>query len=102
MSKKETTTGEEFENFLNFAMSYNFKKKKEKKWYKPSEVRKIYQQNGMTDEMMYQRLIALGADEKEARRIVQKILHPTEEELVLEATITDTDLEEIRRIDKED
>lgn len=52
--------------------------------------------------MMYQRLIALGADEKEARRIVQKILHPTEEELVLEATITDTDLEEIRRIDKED
>lgn len=33
MSKKETTTGEEFENFLSFAMSYNFKKKKEKKWY---------------------------------------------------------------------
>lgn len=31
MSKKEMTIGEEFENFMSFAMRYNFKKKKESK-----------------------------------------------------------------------
>lgn len=30
MSKKDKTTGEEFENFMSFAMQYNFKKKSEK------------------------------------------------------------------------
>lgn len=28
MSKKEMTIGEEFENFMSFAMRYNFKKKR--------------------------------------------------------------------------
>ena len=46
MSKKEMTIGEEFENFMSFAMRYNYKKKdirkkkKEKNLLTPSEVTK--------------------------------------------------------------
>lgn len=93
------TTGEEFENFMSFAMNYNIKKKlkskgqkKEKTCYRPSEVREIYHQNNMTDEMMYKRLIALGAHDDEAKMVVQKILHPTSQDLELEETIQEEDL----------
>ncbi len=93
MSKKDKTTGEEFENFMSFAMQYNFKKKSKKKnYYRPSEIREIYRQNNMTDEMMYKCLIALGVNEKEAQMMIQKILHPTSQDLELEKTIRDEDL----------
>ena len=46
----------------------------------------------MTDEMMYKCLIALGVNEKEAQMMIQKILHPTSQDLELEKTIRDEDL----------
>ena len=98
MSKKETTTGEEFENFLNFAMSYKpqLKKKRskirEKSCFTPSEVRDIFKQNNMTDEMLYKRLIGLGENSENAKVLVQRILHPSEKDLELEQPIKEKDL----------
>jgi len=66
MSKKEMTIGEEFENFMSFAMRYNYKKKdirkkkKEKNLLTPSEVRDIFRQNSWSDEMLYKRLVGIG------------------------------------------
>lgn len=82
--EKEMTIGEEFENFMSFAMRYNFKKKKKVKLYKPTEIAKIYRENGMTEEMLYKRCIGLGCTEEEAKMLVQKCFHPTEEDLELE------------------
>ena len=81
MSKKEMTIGEEFENFMSFAMRYNYKKVK---LYKPSEIAEIYRQNGMTEEMLYKRCIGLGCTEEESKMLVQKCFHPTEKDLELE------------------
>ncbi len=81
--EKEMTIGERFENFLSFAMRYDFSKKK-KKTYKPTEVAKIYRENGMTEEMLYKRCIGLGCTEEESKMLVQKCFHPTEEDLELE------------------
>lgn len=99
MSKNDMTIGEEFEDFLSFTMNYNpkkklglIKKKKEKTYYRPSEVRDIYRQNNMTDKMMYERLVALGVCDEEAKMVVQKILHPTIQDLELEKTIRKEDL----------
>ena len=55
MSKKGMTTGEEFEDFLKFAMKYRPQKRrtksksKEKTCFTPSEVRDIFKQNNLTD-----------------------------------------------------
>lgn len=81
--EKEITLGERFENFLSFAMRYDFSKEK-KKTYKPTEVAKIYRENGMTEEMLYKRCIGLGCTEEEAKMLVQKCFHPTEKDLELE------------------
>lgn len=81
--EKEMTLGERFENFLSFVVRYDFSKKK-KKTYKPTEVAKIYRENGMTEEMLYKRCIGLGCTEEESKMLVQKCFHPTEEDLELE------------------
>lgn len=81
--EKEMTLGERFENFLSFVVRYDFSKKK-KKTYKPTEVAKIYRENGMTEEMLYKRCIGLGCTEEESKMLVQKCFHPTEEDLKLE------------------
>lgn len=39
---------------------------------------------GMTEEMLYKRCIGLGCTEEEAKMLVQKCFHPTEEDLKLE------------------
>lgn len=95
MSKKNITTGEEFEDFLSFTMNYSIKKKtkkKEKKWYRPSEIGKIYKENGMTEVMLYKRFIALGSTPKDANAMVQRCFHPTIEDLEKEKLIKDEDL----------
>lgn len=79
--EKEMTLGERFENFLSFVVRYDFSKKKT---YKPTEVAKIYRENGMTEEMLYKRCIGLGCTEEESKMLVQKCFHPTEEDLELE------------------
>ena len=81
--EKEMTLGERFENFLSFVVRYDFSKKK-KKTYKPTEVAKIYRENGMTEEMLYKCCIGLGCTEEESKMLVQKCFHPTEEDLELE------------------
>ena len=66
MSKKEMTTGEEFEDFLKFAMKYRPQKRrvksksKERTCFTPSEVRDIFKQNNLTDESLYKRLLGMG------------------------------------------
>lgn len=98
MSKKETTIGEEFEEFLSFAMRYRPRlekkrnKSKEKSCFTPSEVRDIFKQNNMTDEMLYKRLIGLGENSENAKVLVQRILHPSEKDLELEQSIREKDL----------
>jgi hypothetical protein len=95
MSKKDITTGEEFEDFLSFAMNYNIKqksKKKEKNYYRPSEIGDIYRQNGMPEEMLYKRLLNLGSTPNEAKEIVRRCFHPTVEDLEKEKLIKDEDL----------
>ena len=55
MSKKGMTTGEEFEDFLKFAMKYRPQKRrakskpKDRACFTPSEVRDIFKQNNLTD-----------------------------------------------------
>lgn len=98
MSKKENTIGEEFEDFLSFAMMYRPQKKKvksktkEKSCFTPSEVRDIFKQNNMTDEMLYKRLIGLGESSENAKVLIQRILHPSEKDLELEQSIREKDL----------
>lgn len=98
MSKKEMTIGEEFENFMSFAMRYNYKKKdirkmkKEKNLLTPSEVRDIFRQNSWSDEMLYKRLVGIGEKPDNAQILVQRILHPTEKDLELEQSVKEKDL----------
>ena len=60
MSKKGMTTGEEFEDFLKFAMKYRPQKRrakskpKERACFTPSEVRDIFKQKGiLRDKRMF-------------------------------------------------
>ena len=98
MSKKEMTIGEEFENFMSFAMRYNYKKKdirkkkKEKNLLTPSEVRDIFRQNSWSVEMLYKRLVGIGETPDNAQILVQRILHPTEKDLELEQSVKEKDL----------
>ena len=95
MSKKGMTTGEEFEDFLKFAMKYRPQKRrakskpKERACFTPSEVRDIFKQNNLTDESLYKRLLGMGESSKV---LVQRILHPTEKDLELEQSVKEKDL----------
>ena len=86
MSKKGMTTGEEFEDFLKFAMKYRPQKRrakskpKERACFTPSEVRDIFKQNNLTDESLYKRLLGMGESSDNAKVLVQRILHPTEKD----------------------
>ena len=98
MSKKGMTTGEEFEDFLKFAMKYRPQKRrtkskpKEKTCFTPSEVRDIFKQNNLTDESLYKRLLGMGESSDNAKVLVQRILRPTEKDLELEQSVKEKDL----------
>ena len=98
MSKKGMTTGEEFEDFLKFAMKYRPQKRrtksksKEKTCFTPYEVRDIFKQNNLTDESLYKRLLGMGESSDNAKVLVQRILHPTEKDLELEQSVKEKDL----------
>lgn len=98
MSKEEMTIGEEFEEFLKFAMKYKPQKRrvkskvKEKTCFTPSEVRDIFKQNNLTDESLYKRLIGMGESSENAKVLVQRILHPTGKDLELEKSVKEKDL----------
>ena len=98
MSKKGMTTGEEFEDFLKFAMNYRPQKRrtksksKEKTCFTPSEVRDIFKQNNLTDESLYKRLLGMGESSDNAKVLVQRSLHPTEKDLELEQSVKEKDL----------
>ena len=94
MSKKGMTTGEEFEDFLKFAMKYRPQKSKpkERACFTPSEVRDIFKQNNLTDESLYKRLLGMGESSDNAKVLVQRILHPTEKDLELEQSVKEKDL----------
>ena len=88
------TTGEEFEDFLKFAMKYRPQKRrtksksKEKTCFTPSEVRDIFKQNNLTDESLYKRLLGMGESSDNAKVLV----HPTEKDLELEQSVKEKDL----------
>lgn len=91
------TTGEEFEDFLKFAMKYRpqkegLKQVKRKTCFTPSEVRDIFKQNNLTDESLYKRLLGMGESSDNAKVLVQRILHPTEKDLELEQSVKEKDL----------
>ena len=92
------TTGEEFEDFLKFAMKYRPQKRrvksksKERACFTPSEVRDIFKQNNLTDESLYKRLLGMGESSDNAKALVQRILHPTKEDLELEQSVKEKDL----------
>ncbi|RHO66584.1 hypothetical protein DW083_18755 [Parabacteroides sp. AF48-14] len=92
MSKKETTTGEEFEDFLNFAIKYKITKNPKK-----SDLRKI--RFAVPSSQMRKKAISLGMSEdifcellskqtvgdcligkEDAAKNTREVFHPTKEE----------------------
>ena len=85
------TAGQEFEDFVKFAMTNNVEsmeqmKEKRKNCLNHEEMREFFKKNNITEEVFREQRKQRGDTQKSIDRMAQIYFHPTEEDFEIEKT----------------